>query len=117
MREALRQAAEDNKGLAAIAGAFLAGGLMVSALTGAITQPQDNARTIVEVQEALMAAAEEDRVTHYQLREQVDAVVTFVETQALLNCTLMASLMDDFTLAACTALPGVMDRGARPPGD
>lgn len=96
MREALRDAAEQNKGLAAIGGAFLAGGLVVSALNGAITQPRENAAQIEII-----------RSSQLRLEEKTDALVTFVETQALFNCTLIASVSDEISLQTCRDLPRV----------
>lgn len=102
MRQALRQAAEDHKGMAAIVGSFIAGGLCVSALSGAITQPRENAEAIMVIQGEVG-----------EVRDQVDAVVTFVESQALFNCTLLARVLEEIPLATCRDMPGVM---SPPPG-
>lgn len=115
MREALRQAADDYKGMAAIVGAFIAGGLFVSALTGTIQLPRENAEAIREVQEEFTAAVEEQAATNQALRDQVDAVVAFVETQSLFNCTLLARVLEDVPVTTCRELPGV-PRAARQGG-
>lgn len=115
MREALRQAAEDYKGIAAVGGAFMAGGLAVSVLSGAVTQPHENAEEIAGVQQDLSQAVEQQAQMNAALRDQVAAVVTFVETQALFNCTLLARVLDDIPVTTCREMPGV-PRGAGPGG-
>lgn len=107
MREALREAAEAHKGVAALAGAFVAGGLMVSALTGAIQTPGQNTARLDTMEVALESIVEDQRFAYQRLQRQVSAVVVFVETQAMLNCSLMSQLLEDIDVNQCRSIPGV----------
>jgi len=113
MRDAIRQAAEAYKGLAAICGAFVAGGLMVSALTGAIQKPGQNQARLDSVEVSLEGIMSDQRFAHQRLQRQVSAVVVFVETQAMLNCTLMSQLLEDIDVNQCRRyrVPDLPDPG------
>lgn len=111
IREALRQAAEDYKGVAALVGAFVAGAIAYGSVTGAITIPTENQEAIQELQDEVAGMAATTTARHEQVQEQVDAVVSFVESQALLNCTLMNRLLDEGTAQDCLTLPRVLGPG------
>lgn len=116
MRDSIRAAAEDYKGLAALAGAAAAGGLFVAAATGFITLPGENQEAIEALQTAMASSLEVQAEETAALQDQVDAVVEFVRVQSLLNCTLTSNLTNQDP-AECS-LPSVLPRpgGLFPPG-
>jgi len=74
--------------------------------------PGENRERISQVEMTVAQQLVTTEQEHDAFQNQVNSVVSFVESQALLNCTLMARLLDD-SAVSCMALPGVLNDPGR----
>jgi len=96
LRDKLREVADQYKGLAALAGAFLTGGLLTASALGVIQLPQRNAEAIQDLEVAL---AEGDA----GLQVQIDATVEQLTIQTTFLC-ILATRLDSDLIGECPGL-------------
>lgn len=104
LRDRLREVADQYKGLAALAGSFMAGGLLVASSLGVIQLPQENARDLAELRRETseeIAALEADLTARDAgLQEQVDGIVEQLNVQTTLLC-IIAVRLDEGLVEQC----------------
>lgn len=107
MRDTLRKLAEDYKGLAALVGAFITGGVITASASGILSLPERNAERVRALQQA-----------DQRLQDQVDAIVTYVQAQAVFTCALASQVSQSTQeLGACQEIQGVLILPPEPRGD